>query len=76
MQSALNLILTEINQQYFVACLFQLAQDFDIVVNCSGVNAYHLVNDKEVIPIRGQLIKVSTCASGLLPQMRDKSHNS
>ena len=37
----------------------QLVSDFDVVVNCSGVNAYHLVNDRKVIPIRGQAIKVS-----------------
>ncbi|XP_072045879.1 D-aspartate oxidase-like [Amphiura filiformis] len=32
--------------------------DFDVVVNCSGVNSYHLVNDRKVVPIRGQAIKV------------------
>ncbi|XP_072046262.1 D-aspartate oxidase-like [Amphiura filiformis] len=31
---------------------------FDVVVNCSGVHAYHLVNDKEVTVIKGQMVKV------------------
>ncbi len=37
----------------------QLFPDFDLVINCSGVWAYHFVKDKEVFPIRGQAVRVS-----------------
>jgi len=35
-----------------------LKRDFDIVVNCSGVEAHHLVSDSSVQPKRGQVIRV------------------
>ena len=38
--------------------LTQLAGHYDLVVNCSGVWARHLVDDEEVYPIRGQVISV------------------
>ena len=47
-----------LSELFFLFLIIQLKTDFDVVVNCSGVNAYHLVNDKEVTPIRGQLVKV------------------
>lgn len=35
-----------------------LAEQYALVVNCSGVGARDLVNDHEVYPIRGQVIRV------------------
>ncbi len=40
----------------------ELFPDLDLVVNCSGVWARHLVNDKEVFPIRGQVVRISKLA--------------
>lgn len=37
----------------------ELFPEYDLVVNCSGVWAYHFVKDKEVFPIRGQVVRVS-----------------
>ncbi len=45
----------------------QLFPTFDLVINCSGVWAFHFVKDKEVFPIRGQIVKVS---------LTDKFHES
>lgn len=36
----------------------EVANDFDIIINCSGLGAYHLVGDKDVQPIRGHLTRV------------------
>jgi len=41
----------------YVLCFLQVASDYDVIVNCSGVGARHLVNDREVEPLKGQLIK-------------------
>lgn len=41
-----------------VHSLAEVAGDYDVIVNCSGVGARHLVNDNEVEPLKGQLIKV------------------
>ncbi|XP_054164554.1 D-aspartate oxidase-like [Oppia nitens] len=38
--------------------LFQIADNYDIVVNCSGLNSKKLVNDWKLTPVRGQTIKV------------------
>jgi D-aspartate oxidase len=32
--------------------------DFDILINCSGMSAKQLCNDRKLIPIRGQILKV------------------
>lgn len=37
----------------------ELFQDFDMVINCTGVWAYHFVGDKTVYPIRGQAVRLS-----------------
>ncbi|XP_072046264.1 D-aspartate oxidase-like [Amphiura filiformis] len=37
----------------------ELDKIFDVVVNCSGVNAYHLVNDEEVTAIKGPMVKMN-----------------
>lgn len=36
----------------------QLAQSYDVIVNCSGLGSCCLVGDKQVHPVRGQIIKV------------------
>lgn len=36
-----------------------LAMDFDVVINCTGVESSKLVNDPHTYPIRGQVFKVS-----------------
>ncbi|CAG7827846.1 unnamed protein product [Allacma fusca] len=41
-----------------VSDLKTLQHEFDIVVNCTGVQAHHVVGDKKVKPIRGQVLKV------------------
>lgn len=38
--------------------LEQIAQDYDVIVNCSGLGSYHLINDKESYPVRGQVYRV------------------
>lgn len=38
--------------------LQQLAQSYDVIVNCSGLGSHNLVEDEQVHPIRGQIIKV------------------
>lgn len=37
----------------------ELFPAFDLVVNCTGVWAYHFAKDREVFPIRGQAVRVS-----------------
>ena len=49
-------MLNKLKTTYFV---LQLVAEYDVVVNCSGLGAYDLVNDKQVKPIKGQLVKVS-----------------
>lgn len=41
-----------------VASLNQLAQNFDVVMNCSGLGAKELCSDRQLVPVRGQVIKV------------------
>jgi len=43
-----------------VETLLQLCQQFDLVVNCSGLGAGELVDDHDVLPVKGQVIKVCT----------------
>jgi len=34
-------------------------QKYDVVINCSGVQAHNLVGDTSVQPVRGQVLRVS-----------------
>ncbi|XP_077991339.1 D-aspartate oxidase-like [Glandiceps talaboti] len=38
--------------------LSELSSKYDVVVNCSGLGAYSLIDDKTMYPIRGQLVRV------------------
>ncbi|RWS02488.1 D-aspartate oxidase-like protein [Dinothrombium tinctorium] len=38
--------------------LEQLMNEFDLVVNCTGLGSYELVSDKRLYPIRGQVLRV------------------
>ncbi|XP_013409753.1 D-aspartate oxidase isoform X2 [Lingula anatina] len=42
-----------------IKTLEELAYDFDVAVICTGLGARELVGDADVVPVRGQLIKVS-----------------
>ena len=35
-----------------------VAEDFDVIFNCTGLGAKKLCNDSTVIPVRGQVYKV------------------
>lgn len=35
-----------------------LKQDYDVIINCSGLGAKHIFSDYKVVPIRGQVFKV------------------
>ncbi|KAK6060307.1 hypothetical protein COOONC_02035 [Cooperia oncophora] len=41
-----------------IETLEELLEDFDCVVNCTGLEATKLVEDKLLHPIRGQIIRV------------------
>ncbi|KAF6037489.1 DDO [Bugula neritina] len=41
-----------------ISDLNELCQQFDLVVNCSGLGAGELVDDHDVLPVKGQVIKV------------------
>ncbi|XP_004702064.1 D-aspartate oxidase [Echinops telfairi] len=38
--------------------LWELQPSFDIVVNCSGLGSRELVGDSQILPVRGQVLKV------------------
>ena len=38
----------------------EIQNEFDIVVNCTGLDSGSLLNDTEVFPIRGQVLRVKT----------------
>lgn len=33
--------------------------DYDLIINCSGLGARELCNDRHMVPIRGQVTKVN-----------------
>ena len=46
--------------QHKVKSLQELCgQQYNVVINCSGVQAHNLVDDNSVCPVRGQVIRVS-----------------
>ena len=38
--------------------LKDITKEFDLVINCSGLGARQLCNDRHLVPIRGQIMKV------------------
>ena len=46
--------------------------DADLVVNCTGLGARELVGDTTVVPVRGQIVRVSN--PGLHLSVRDEAH--
>ncbi|WP_327118227.1 FAD-binding oxidoreductase [Nocardia sp. NBC_01730] len=44
----------------------------DVVINCAGLRAAELVDDPEVYPIRGQIVRVAN--PGLSMSLRDEAH--
>ena len=38
--------------------LSELSDDYDIIINCTGLGARELVGDLSVYPVRGQIIEV------------------
>ena len=47
-------------KQADLTSLNELSSSYQAIVNCCGVGAYHLVDDQEVYPIRGQVV-VANC---------------
>lgn len=43
--------------------LEEIASNYDIIINCSGIGAKELVSDASVHPIRGHIFRVSICYS-------------
>ncbi|KFV16427.1 D-aspartate oxidase, partial [Pterocles gutturalis] len=41
-----------------VADLWDLHSEYNIIVNCAGLGAHHLVGDEKLFPVRGQVLKV------------------
>ncbi|BBY29057.1 FAD-dependent oxidoreductase [Mycolicibacterium sediminis] len=52
--------------------LDEAADGADVVVNCSGLGARDLVDDLEVHPVRGQVVRVAN--PGLTLSVRDEDH--
>lgn len=40
-----------------VNCLYEL-NDYDLIINCTGLGACDLITDANVVPVRGQVIRV------------------
>lgn len=46
-------------KQYKVDSLSSLSPEYKVIVNCCGLGAKFLCDDNKMVPIRGQVIKVS-----------------
>ena len=47
-------------EQKTISNFSELPSKFDVVVNCTGLEAGELTGDKEIYPIRGQILRVKT----------------
>ena len=43
--------------------VFQLADKYDIIMNCTGLGSNKLINDKVMVPSRGQMFRVRSIIS-------------
>lgn len=41
-----------------ISSIVEISDDFDVIVNCVGMRASDLVNDSEMNPVRGQIMRV------------------
>lgn len=60
-------------KQQRIESLLDLAADFDVIINCTGLGARDLVGDREMQPIRGQIVRVR--APWLREIVMDDSHD-
>ncbi|WP_036436990.1 FAD-dependent oxidoreductase [Mycobacterium sp. URHB0044] len=58
--------------QRHLRSLDEVADDADVVVNCTGLGARELVGDSTLYPVRGQIVRVSN--PGLTVSVRDELH--
>lgn len=42
-----------------IRTLNDLSNDYDIIINCAGLNGGQIVQDSETTPIRGQVVRVA-----------------
>ena len=59
-------------EQRTVGSLTQLREHAALVVNCSGLGARQLAGDRTVVPVRGQIVRVTN--PGLRRFIRDNAH--
>lgn len=52
---------------------FEELSDYDVIVNCTGLGSLELVNDKNMHPIRGQVVRVK--APWLFNMFLDESND-
>jgi len=55
-----------------VHSISEVASEASVVVNCTGLAARELVGDRTVVPVRGQIVRVSN--PGLTISVRDEDH--
>lgn len=46
-------------EQKKINCFHELENDFDVIINCTGLNAKYLTNDKKIMPVRGQVARAN-----------------
>lgn len=51
-ENGTKLIVKKINS------LRELVSDWDLIINCTGLGARYLCNDRYLVPMRGQVFKV------------------